>query len=72
MNRTVNTKLLKEWAKGKVSPVNKVAALAEVAVETSRKVFKGQCPKTETVRMKISSAIGVDEDELFPLLDSAA
>lgn len=72
MNRTVNLQLLNAWAKGKFGPTIKIAALADVSPETVRRVFKGECPKTGKVRIKISSAIGVDEDELFPIIGEVA
>lgn len=54
------------WAKGKTAANVKLAAIADISPETARKVFKGECPKSQKVRVKISSAIGVDEDDLFP------
>jgi transcriptional regulator with XRE-family HTH domain len=66
MNRKVDLSILKEWAKGKRTPGLELALKAEIAEGTARKLFRGECPKTQKVRVKISSAIGVDEDMLFP------
>ena len=70
MTKMVNKKILKEWAKGKRTPCLELALKAEVGEGTARKLFKGECPKTQKVRVKIASTIGVDEDELFPYIES--
>lgn len=66
MKEMVDIKILKEWAKGKRTPALELALKAEIAEGTARKLFRGECPKTQKVRVKISSAIGVDEEVLFP------
>lgn len=63
--KTVNVMILTEWSKGKQSPSLELAFKAEIAVGTVNKVFKGVSP-SKKVRVKIASAIGVDEDLLFP------
>jgi len=73
--RKVNLELLREWTKGKQDPKSLIAVLASVAPETARQTLKGNCPKTNKVRVKISQALGFDEDILFPIEkedDSAA
>lgn len=67
--RTVNLKLLNAWSQGKRTPVLELALKADVAEGTVRKLFKGHCPATKKVRVKISDAINASEDKLFPLCE---
>lgn len=68
--RTVNIEIFKAWAKSRKTPKLELAFRAEIAPETVNKIFRGICPGTQRVRIKISDAIGLDEDVLFPLSPS--
>lgn len=69
MTRQVNTEILEKWAKGKKTPQLELAFKSEVSTGTVSRMFNGLCPATQKVRVKIASTIGVDEDELFPVVE---
>jgi transcriptional regulator with XRE-family HTH domain len=66
--RKVNLEVFVNWSKGREVPRVELAYRAGISVETVNKVFRGMCPATQKVRVKICSTIGVDEDVLFPLI----
>lgn len=67
--REINKDILRNWAKTKKAPQLELAFKAEVASGTVAKLFRGICPGTQKVRIKIASVIGVTEDDLFPLVE---
>lgn len=66
MEREVNKNILIEWAKSRANPKLELAVVSGVSPATIYKVFGGYCPGNEKIRKRLSAAIGVDTDELFP------
>lgn len=63
----VKMNILKNWSQGKESPQVELAFKARVSTGTVSKLFNGLAPKKENTRIKIASAIGVDESDLFQM-----
>jgi transcriptional regulator with XRE-family HTH domain len=70
--RTVNKTLLKVWLKQngpKIEDgIENLAKKSRTSASTVTKVKSGYVPRKDITRILLANAIGVAEDELFPLV----
>lgn len=69
MSRTVRISIIEKWLnENGPLPVERLAMRAGVSASLISKVRLGNEPKKTRTRQKLAEALGVTEDELFPLV----
>lgn len=69
MDRQVRTELIADWIKANgPDGLFRLGKKSKVSAWTIAKIRTGLVPKKPSTRKLLSSALGVDEDELFPFV----
>jgi transcriptional regulator with XRE-family HTH domain len=67
MTRNVNRKIIDKWIdENAPDGLSQLAVRSRVSATTISSVRRGLIPKKEITRSKLSRALGVSEDALFP------
>lgn len=70
--RIVNTTLLKEYIRQRKHGLAYLAIESDISLSLIQKVVGGRCPGKHITRIALAKAVGVEEDELFPVDESIA